>query len=79
MDIYDVHKFDIHIFDHQVARQLAEAYLPRFGIQPAVTNQTNNAKPKKPPAEKKQRNPQAPFADFKVSKENMDQCQGRFL
>lgn len=70
VEIYTPDDFhDLTPEQQQVARQLAEAYLPRFGIQPAVTNQTNNAKPKKPPPEKKQRNPQAPFADFKFPEE----------
>ena len=53
----------------QVARQLAQAYIPSLGISQAAANQTANAKPKKSPEQKKNKNatPQASFANFKVS------------
>ena len=54
-------------FTVQVARQLAEAYLPRLGISTATTDQGANAKQKKPVVKKKQTPMQSQFADFKVS------------
>lgn len=51
----------------QVARQLAEAYLPSLGVTHAAANQTANAKPKKSMDQKKPSTPQSPFEDFKVN------------